>query len=176
MLLGKVKWFDNNKGFGFILPLDENEKDSGEVFVHHERIKKNGFKTLKENQLVNYTKKETTNGIMAEEVIPIESSMTESMESIIVDFCKSFFSNQEGEELNRLIYGIVQIFIYQKMKDSSVKMTKEAVLSCLDWDTINDIYEDRSYPIKVKKGLEIYLVEIDFDEMFHKEIIQSLKK
>jgi CspA family cold shock protein len=176
MLLGKVKWFDNNRGFGFILPLDESEKENGEVFVHHERIKKNGFKTLKENQLVNYIKTETVNGIMAEKVIPIESSLIESMESIIVDFCKSFFAEQEGEHLNKLIYGISQIFIYKKMKDASIKMTKDTVFNCLDWIVINDIYEDRKYPIKVKKGLEIYLAEIDFDEMFHNEIIQSFKK
>jgi CspA family cold shock protein len=176
MLLGKVKWFDNNKGFGFILPLDEGEKENGEVFVHHERIRKNGFKTLKENQLVNYIKTKTVNGIMAEEVIPIESSLIESMESIIVDSCKGFFAEQEGEHLNKLIYGISQIFIYQKMKDASTKMTKDNVFNCLDWAVLNDIYEDKKYPIKVKKGLEIYLIEIDFDEMFHNEIIKSFKK
>lgn len=175
MLLGKVKWFDNNKGYGFILPLDEKEKDSGEVFVHHERIKKNGFKTLKENQLISYTKKETVNGIMAEIVIPIESTVTEAMESIIVDFCKEFFMESSDENLNKLIYGMVQIFIYRKMKDSSLKITKSVIVENISWDEINNILEDKTYPFKVKKGLEIYVNDIDFNEEVHENIIKNLK-
>jgi CspA family cold shock protein len=44
---GRVKWFNDQKGFGFI------EKDGGgDVFVHHSGIQGNGFKTLKEGQSV----------------------------------------------------------------------------------------------------------------------------
>jgi len=46
---GKVKWFDNKKGYGFITP--ENGKD---VFVHHSAIQGEGYKTLEEGQDVEF--------------------------------------------------------------------------------------------------------------------------
>ncbi|MBL9168574.1 MAG: cold shock domain-containing protein [Verrucomicrobiales bacterium] len=49
MASGKVKWFDNKKGYGFIL------NDAGQdVFVHHTSIKGAGFKTLQEGETVDY--------------------------------------------------------------------------------------------------------------------------
>ena len=49
MASGKVKWFDNKKGFGFIA------QDSGlDVFVHHSSIQGTGFKTLQEGQRVEF--------------------------------------------------------------------------------------------------------------------------
>jgi CspA family cold shock protein len=49
MASGKVKWFDNKKGFGFIA------QDSGQdVFVHHTSILGSGFKTLNEGEEVNF--------------------------------------------------------------------------------------------------------------------------
>ena len=49
MTKGKVKWFDNKKGYGFITP--ENGKD---VFVHHSVIQGDGYKTLEEGQEVEF--------------------------------------------------------------------------------------------------------------------------
>jgi CspA family cold shock protein len=50
MALGKVKWFNDQKGYGFITP-DEGGKD---LFVHHTEIQSDGFRTLKEGQPVEY--------------------------------------------------------------------------------------------------------------------------
>lgn len=49
MTKGTVKWFNNQKGFGFIT--DENGKD---VFVHFTGLNMEGFKTLEENQSVEF--------------------------------------------------------------------------------------------------------------------------
>ncbi len=46
---GKVKWFDNKKGYGFITP-----EDGKDVFVHHSAIKGDGYKTLEEGQEVEF--------------------------------------------------------------------------------------------------------------------------
>jgi cold shock protein len=49
MSAGKVKWFNESKGFGFI----ENE-EGGDVFVHFSSIQGDGFKTLNEGQRVSF--------------------------------------------------------------------------------------------------------------------------
>jgi len=47
---GKVKWFNDSKGFGFITP-ESGDKD---CFVHHTAIQGDGYKTLAENELVEF--------------------------------------------------------------------------------------------------------------------------
>ncbi|MFC1666264.1 cold-shock protein [Candidatus Omnitrophota bacterium] len=49
MSKGKVKWFDNKKGYGFITP-----EDGKDVFVHHTAIQGEGYKSLEEGQEVEF--------------------------------------------------------------------------------------------------------------------------
>ena len=58
MPTGKVKWFNESKGWGFIEP-DEGGDD---IFVHYSAIASEGFKTLKEGQKVEYELKEGKDG------------------------------------------------------------------------------------------------------------------
>ncbi|MDA0225360.1 MAG: cold-shock protein [Proteobacteria bacterium] len=50
MPTGKVKWFNDSKGFGFITP-DDGGKD---LFAHHSSIQMDGYKSLKEGQAVSF--------------------------------------------------------------------------------------------------------------------------
>ena len=50
MAQGTVKWFNSEKGFGFIAPSD----GGADVFVHYSEIQGNGFRTLEENQQVEF--------------------------------------------------------------------------------------------------------------------------
>jgi CspA family cold shock protein len=60
---GTVKWFSDQKGFGFIT------QDNGpDVFVHHEAISGSGFKTLDENDRVRFETVEGPKGLKAENV------------------------------------------------------------------------------------------------------------
>ena len=60
---GKVKWFNEKKGFGFI------EQDNGQdLFVHHTSITGEGFKTLSEGQKVRFEVEETSKGPKAKNV------------------------------------------------------------------------------------------------------------
>jgi len=63
MASGKVKWFDNKKGYGFIA------QDTGDdVFVHHTSIDGDGYKTLNEGELVDFEIVETGKGLKAANV------------------------------------------------------------------------------------------------------------
>ena len=57
---GSVKWFNDAKGFGFIAT-DDNE----DVFIHHSEIQGEGFKSLEEDQRVEFTVETTAKGLQA---------------------------------------------------------------------------------------------------------------
>jgi CspA family cold shock protein len=61
--IGKVKWFNNKKGFGFI-----ERASGGDVFVHYSAILSDGYKTLKEGESVKFTITQGPKGFQAENV------------------------------------------------------------------------------------------------------------
>lgn len=68
MAEGKVKWFSDSKGFGFI------EQDDGkDVFVHHSAIQADGFRTLQEGDRVSFNVVVGAKGPAAEKVVKIKA-------------------------------------------------------------------------------------------------------
>ncbi|WP_067482504.1 cold-shock protein [Actinomadura hibisca] len=64
MAQGTVKFFSDDKGFGFITPDD----GSADVFVHHSAIDMQGYRTLREDQRVEYTTQQGPKGLQAADV------------------------------------------------------------------------------------------------------------
>ncbi len=63
---GKVKWFNDAKGYGFI-----QGEDGKDVFVHHTAIQSEGFRTLAEGQMVEYEVIQDVKGMKARNVTKI---------------------------------------------------------------------------------------------------------
>jgi len=66
MVRGKVKWFNEKKGYGFI-----EREDGGDVFVHFSAIKGDGFKTLTEGQAVEFEIIQGDKGPQAANVVKV---------------------------------------------------------------------------------------------------------
>ena len=65
-MTGKVKWFNADKGYGFI-----EREDGGDVFVHFSAIQGEGFKTLEEGQAVEFDVVEGNRGEQAANVVKL---------------------------------------------------------------------------------------------------------
>ena len=68
-MLGKVKWFNAEKGFGFI-----NRGEGADIFVHYSQIMENGYRSLEEGQSVEFELFETERGLQARNVVKISYS------------------------------------------------------------------------------------------------------
>ena len=67
---GKVKWFNNTKGYGFI----ENP-DGEDIFIHYSSILSDGYKTLVEGQFVEFELIHTAKGLQAKNVLEINTAL-----------------------------------------------------------------------------------------------------
>ena len=70
VITGKVKWFNNEKGYGFI-----EYKDNEDIFVHYSSILSEGYKTLVEGQYVKFDLVRTDKGLQAKNVIEIKTAL-----------------------------------------------------------------------------------------------------
>jgi len=66
MAIGTVKWFSNQKGYGFISPEEGND-----VFVHHSEIQGDGYKSLEEGQKVEFEIADGPKGDQAKNVVKL---------------------------------------------------------------------------------------------------------
>lgn len=71
VMRGIVKWFNNDKGYGFIEYTDKED-----IFVHYSAIKQDGYKTLQEGQLVEFKLLETGKGLQAVDVVVVKELST----------------------------------------------------------------------------------------------------
>ncbi len=70
LMKGKVKWFNNEKGFGFI-----EYKENEDIFVHYSSILSQGYKTLVEGQYVEFELVQTDKGLQAKNVVEIKTAL-----------------------------------------------------------------------------------------------------
>jgi CspA family cold shock protein len=70
VITGKVKWFNNDKGYGFI-----EYKDMEDIFVHYSAILSEGYKTLVEGQYVTFELVRTDKGLQAKNVVENKTAL-----------------------------------------------------------------------------------------------------
>lgn len=78
---GKVKWFSNRKGYGF---LDSDQNSNDDVFVHFSAILEEGYKSLHEGDEVEYDLLEGNKGPQAQNVVKVPSATSETNTSATV--------------------------------------------------------------------------------------------
>lgn len=91
MPAGKVKWFNNAKGYGFILA----DGSSEDLFVHYSTIMMDGYKTLKAGQPVAFETMQAGKGIHAVNIHPC--STEEEATSVALEMGQAEFSGSQGQ-------------------------------------------------------------------------------
>lgn len=66
MMIGGIKWFNNERGYGFI-----EYNDYEDIFVHYSNILQDGYRTLEQGQLVQFKLLETAKGFQALEIVTL---------------------------------------------------------------------------------------------------------
>jgi CspA family cold shock protein len=92
MARGTVKWFNNAKGYGFIIP-DEGGDD---LFVHYSYVNMEGYRTLKAGQRVEYDTQEAPKGLHAVN-IRTESAKTDAAEETATELAIDAQDGQDGQ-------------------------------------------------------------------------------
>jgi len=102
MSTGQVKWFNNAKGFGFILPDD----GGADLFAHYSAINMDGYKTLKAGQLVTFDAVDGPKGLHAANIRAVKSASDDHVvlsdsvgEAELVEPPTSELANEPAEEL-----------------------------------------------------------------------------
>jgi len=108
MSTGQVKWFNNAKGFGFILPDD----GGADLFAHYSAISMDGYKTLKAGQLVTFDAVDGPKGLHAANIRAVDSasddhvvlsdSNDEAEAAEIVETPTAELANEPAEELEEV--------------------------------------------------------------------------
>lgn len=65
-MLGKVKWFNNEKGYGFI-----EYNDNEDIFFHYSEIQVDGYKTINQGEMVQYELLKTDKGLRAKKIFQV---------------------------------------------------------------------------------------------------------
>jgi len=78
MYTGMVKWFNNAKGYGFIL----SEEGGGDIFAHYSAIDMDGYKTLKAGQTVSFETEDGPKGLHATQIQAVGAQRTEPTVSV----------------------------------------------------------------------------------------------
>ena len=97
MANGKVKWFNNAKGYGFILP-DSGESD---LFVHYSSIEMSGYRTLKAGQDVEFDMQEGPKGYHAVNIRAQHDPDSDDVGEAQVEAASEFSSDQETDQESR---------------------------------------------------------------------------
>ena len=80
---GFVKWFNNEKGFGFI-----EYKEGEDVFVHYSQVRQDGYKSLNEGDYVSFELIETEKGLQALDVYQIKKTVATKQVAFLIAFCR----------------------------------------------------------------------------------------